>query len=52
MIALAIPLASGVGAALGADVTVPIVGELPPAYLPLVVFSGLLGVADSFRELV
>jgi MFS family permease len=50
LIALAIPFASGVGAALGADVTVPILGDLPPAYLPLVALSGLLGVADSFRE--
>ncbi|MFC6753393.1 MFS transporter, partial [Halorubrum tibetense] len=35
---------------LGADVTLPILGDLPPAYLPLVALSGLLGVADSFRE--
>jgi len=31
-------------------VTLPILGELPAAYLPLVAFSGLLGIADSFRE--
>ncbi|ELZ36331.1 major facilitator superfamily MFS_1 [Halorubrum saccharovorum DSM 1137] len=50
LIAVVIPFAPGVGTALGADVTLPILGALPPAYLPLVVFSGLLGVADSFRE--
>jgi MFS family permease len=49
-IAMAIPFSAAVGTALGAGVTVPILGELPPAYLPLVAFSGLLGVADSFRE--
>ncbi|WP_050032844.1 MFS transporter [Halorubrum halophilum] len=50
LIAVLIPFAPMVGTALGAAVTVPILGELPPAYLPLVAFSGLLGVADSFRE--
>ncbi|KOX95962.1 MFS transporter [Halorubrum sp. ASP1] len=49
-VAVAIPFSAAVGSALGAGVTVPILGELPPAYLPLVAFSGLLGVADSFRE--
>ena len=49
-IAVLIPFAPAVGTALGADVTVPILGQLPPAYLPLVALSGLLGVADSFRE--
>ena len=50
LIAAAVPLAPAVGDALGAGVTVPVLGSLPPAYLPLVAFSGLLGVADSFRE--
>ena len=49
-IAMAIPFSAAVGTALGTGVTVPILGELPPAYLPLVALSGLLGVADSFRE--
>ena len=38
------------GLAVGASIAVPILGTLPPAYLPLVAFLGLLGVADSFRE--
>ncbi len=50
LIALAIPFAPAIGGLLGADVTLPFLGELPPAYLPLVALSGLLGVADSFRE--
>ncbi|WP_436901296.1 MFS transporter [Halovenus halobia] len=50
LVALAVPLSPTVGSAVGAGVTVPILGELPAAYLPLVAFSGLLGVADSFRE--
>ncbi len=50
LIAVLIPLAPATGAALGTDVTLPILGDLPPAYLPLVALSGLLGVADSFRE--
>ena len=50
LIALAIPFAPAIGGAVGADVTVPVLGALPAAYLPLVALSGLLGVADSFRE--
>ncbi|MBP1922139.1 MFS family permease [Halorubrum alkaliphilum] len=50
LIALAIPFAPTIGGAVGADVTVPVLGALPAAYLPLVALSGLLGVADSFRE--
>ena len=50
LIALAIPLSPVAGDAFGTAWTVPVLGELPPAYVPLVVFSGLLGVADSFRE--
>jgi len=50
LIAVMIPLAPAVGGAVGADVTVPVLGALPAAYLPLVALSGLLGVADSFRE--
>jgi MFS family permease len=50
LIAMAIPFSAVIGTALGAGVTLPILGELPAAYLPLVAFSGLLGIADSFRE--
>ncbi|SDF25869.1 Predicted arabinose efflux permease, MFS family [Halorubrum xinjiangense] len=49
-IAMAIPFSAAIGAALGTGVTVPILGQLPAAYLPLVALSGLLGAADSFRE--
>ena len=49
-IAMAIPFSAAIGAALGSGVTVPILGQLPAAYLPLVALSGLLGAADSFRE--
>ena len=50
LVAVCIPFAPAAGAFVGADVTVPLLGTLPPAYLPLVALSGLLGVADSFRE--
>ena len=50
LIAVAIPFAPAIGRLLGADVTVPVLGALPAAYLPLVALSGLLGIADSFRE--
>jgi len=50
LIAMAILFSAVIGTALGAGVTLPILGELPAAYLPLVAFSGLLGIADSFRE--
>ena len=50
LVAVCIPFAPAAGALVGADVTVPLLGALPPAYLPLVALSGLLGVADSFRE--
>ncbi len=50
VIAIMIPLSPAIGSALGTAVTLPVLGAVPAAYLPLVAFSGLLGVADSFRE--
>ena len=50
VIAVAIPFAPAIGVLLGTNVALPFLGTLPHAYLPLVAFSGLLGVADSFRE--
>ena len=50
LIAVGIPLSPTIGAAVGTGVTLPVLGEVPPAYLPLVALSGLLGVVDSFRE--
>lgn len=49
-IALLIPLSPAIGTALGVPASLPLLGETPPAYLPLLALSGLLGVADSFRE--
>ena len=50
VVALAIPASSAVGAALSLPETIPFLGALSPAFLPLVGISGLLGVADSLRE--
>lgn len=50
LIALLIPLSPAIGTALGVPASLPVLGETPPAYLPLLALSGLLGVADSFRE--
>ncbi|TKX75201.1 MFS transporter [Halorubrum sp. GN11_10-6_MGM] len=50
LIAVLIPFSTAIGTVLWTGVSVPILGELPVAYLPLVALSGLLGVADSFRE--
>ena len=49
-IALAVPFSPAVGEALGLPAVLPLLGPLSPACLPLVALSGLLGVADSFRE--
>ena len=50
LVALTIPFAPEIGAAMGAPASLPILGAIPPAYIPLVMLSGLLGVVDSFRE--
>jgi MFS family permease len=50
LIAISIPFAARIGSRLGTATTLPVLGTIPGAYLPLVAFSGLLGVADSFRE--
>ncbi|MFC7059297.1 MFS transporter [Halovenus salina] len=50
LVAIAIPFADSIGSAVGTAMTLPVLGTLPAAYLPLVALSGLLGVADSFRE--
>jgi MFS family permease len=50
LIALAVPFSPAVGDALGLPATLPLLGPLSPAFLPLVGLSGLLGVADSLRE--
>lgn len=50
LIAISIPFAATIGSRLGTATTLPVLGTIPATYLPLVAFSGLLGVADSFRE--
>ncbi|WP_114576558.1 MFS transporter [Saliphagus sp. LR7] len=50
LVALAVPFAPAVGAELGLPASYPLFGDLSAAFLPLVALSGLLGVADSFRE--
>jgi MFS family permease len=50
LVALAVPSAPLVGAALSLPTALPVVGEVSAAFLPLVALSGLLGVADAFRE--
>ena len=50
LIAISIPFAATIGSRLGTATTLPVLGAVPATYLPLVAFSGLLGVADSFRE--
>jgi MFS family permease len=50
LVALAVPFSPTVGALVPVPETIPLLGELGPAFLPLVVLNGLLGVADSLRE--
>jgi MFS family permease len=50
LVALAVPLSPAIGSAFDLPESLPILGPLSPAFLPLVALSGLLGVADSFRE--
>jgi len=50
LVAILIPFAATIGSRVGTETTLPLLGTIPAAYLPLVMCSGLLGVADSFRE--
>lgn len=50
VIALAVPVSPQVGAALALPASLPGLGSLSPAFLPLVGISALLGAADSLRE--
>ncbi|ADB60955.1 major facilitator superfamily MFS_1 [Haloterrigena turkmenica DSM 5511] len=49
-VALVVPFSPAIGTGLGLPAQVPVFGAVSPAFLPLVALSGLLGVADSFRE--
>jgi MFS family permease len=50
LVALAVPLAPAVGAALPVPEGLPVLGAVGPAFLPLVALNGGLGAADSLRE--
>ena len=50
LVALAVPFSPAIGAFLSVPAAVPLLGELGPAFLPLVALNGLLGAADSLRE--
>jgi MFS family permease len=50
VVALFVPVTPTIGTALSLPSVFPILAPLSPAFLPLVVCNGLLGVADSVRE--
>ncbi len=50
LVALCIPFSPAIGRTLGLPSMFPILGQLSPAFLPLVGLNALLGIADSFRE--
>ncbi len=50
LVALLIPSAPAMGRVLALPAAFPVLGDLSPAFLPLVGLNALLGVADSFRE--
>ena len=50
LVALCVPFSPGIGAFLSLPAIYPFLGALSPAFVPLLGLSGLLGVADSFRE--
>jgi MFS family permease len=50
LVAVCVPFSPAFGAAVGAPTAFPVVGDLSPAFLPLLALNGLLGVVDAFRE--
>jgi MFS family permease len=50
LVALLVPFSPHIGAVFALPETYPFLGVLSPAFVPLLALSGLLGVADSFRE--
>ena len=50
VVALAVPFTPAAGVALGLPESYPLLGQLSPAFLPLVGLNALLGIADAFRE--
>ncbi|MFB6152308.1 MAG: MFS transporter [Haloarculaceae archaeon] len=49
-VAVVVPFTPAIGSALGLPAAFPVLGDLSPAFLPLVALNALLGVADSIRE--
>lgn len=50
LIALVVPFTPDIGSALGTAVTLPFLGSMSAAFVPLVGCNALLGIADSIRE--
>ncbi|UPV73897.1 MFS transporter [Halorussus limi] len=50
LVALAIPFAGPLGSTLGLPGTLPVLGNVSPAYPVVLLLNGLLGLADSLRE--
>lgn len=50
LVALGIPFATSIGTTLGFPSSLPLLGEVSPAYPAILLLNGLLGIADSLRE--
>jgi len=50
VVAVAVPFTPAVGDLLGLPSTLPFLGAVTPAFVPLLLLNASLGVADSFRE--
>jgi MFS family permease len=50
LVAVLVPFTPAVGRALGLPATLPVLGAVSAAFLPLLALNAGLGVADSFRE--
>ena len=50
LVAVVVPLTPAIGSMLGLPATLPVVGAVSAAFLPLVACNAALGIADSFRE--
>jgi MFS family permease len=50
IVAFTVPFTPAIGNALGLPASMPVLGSLSPAFVPLLAANGLLGIADSFRE--
>lgn len=50
LVALAVPLTPSIGAALSLPTTIPYIGYVSVAFIPLLCLNALLGVTEAFRE--